>query len=378
MRVLAALGIPAVVALALYALAVDGDGGEVFAVGLLTATASFAAGALIGFLFGIPRSAAKAKAAEAGAATEGEKTAAEAQHFLPNTNLEEISDWLTKILVGVGLIQIHQVSGAVDTLASGLQADLGGGSQGYAVAVTLLVAFSVTGFVSGYLFTRLRLQTAFEQALTLKQVREEVQAGSNAMALVEQQLSPGEIDRPPLAALTEALKAATAGVRSQAFFRARDQRRKNWRGPGKEYVAPTIPIFEALIACDPEEHYHRTRAELAYALKDQEVADLARAKATLDKAIQMRPETDLDWTRMYELNRAYCSILLDPLKGTQTPSTEDVASPIVADLVVAAGSADIREKLRGGGAENAPIKAWLERNKKRPDVQALLIALSKK
>jgi glucosamine-6-phosphate deaminase len=47
-------------------------------------------------LFGIPRSLAGPEGAE-------DKAAAGA--YRPNTNLEQISDWLTKILVGVGLVQ---------------------------------------------------------------------------------------------------------------------------------------------------------------------------------------------------------------------------------------------------------------------------------
>jgi hypothetical protein len=36
--------------------------------------------------------------------------------FRGNTNLEQISDWLTKILVGVGLTQLGRVGGALDAI----------------------------------------------------------------------------------------------------------------------------------------------------------------------------------------------------------------------------------------------------------------------
>jgi len=35
-----------------------------------------------------------------------------------NTNLEQISDWLTKILVGVGLTQLREIPGQVQRLAT--------------------------------------------------------------------------------------------------------------------------------------------------------------------------------------------------------------------------------------------------------------------
>ena len=33
--------------------------------------------------------------------------------FLPNTNLEQISDWLTKTIVGVGLVQFREIGAAL-------------------------------------------------------------------------------------------------------------------------------------------------------------------------------------------------------------------------------------------------------------------------
>jgi hypothetical protein len=169
LRVLLAFGIPATLALYFYAHS-QAPSGEIFAVGLLTAVAAFAVGALLGFLFGIPRSVAKRSdpadgqngktGAAQNATADAAVAASAAQRFAPNTNLEEISDWLTKILVGVGLVQIHNVSGAIEDLADGLAPSLGGDSQGFAVAVTLMVSFSITGFVSAYLYTRLRLQGA--------------------------------------------------------------------------------------------------------------------------------------------------------------------------------------------------------------------------
>jgi len=228
LSVLIAVGVPALIALLIYALAADpakGSDGvaqtsssiEILGIGLLTAASSFAVGALLGFLFGIPRSLATqppapppASPSDEGATDGGGGAeAAAAQHFAPNTNLEQISDWLTKILVGVGLVQIHQVSGAVEDLANGLAPGLG--SQGFTVAVALLIAFSVTGFLSAYLYTRLNLQRAFERAVTIKQaVREKVSTESTAIALVQRQLMPGA-EKPTLAELTKALRRRRPG-----------------------------------------------------------------------------------------------------------------------------------------------------------------------
>ena len=63
---------------------------SIFGVALVLAWGAFSLGGVLGFLFGIPRTSEAA-------ATRG----VELQH-LPNTNLEQISDWLTKVLIGVG------------------------------------------------------------------------------------------------------------------------------------------------------------------------------------------------------------------------------------------------------------------------------------
>lgn len=333
LNVLLALGVPPIVGLLIYALASD-DTGEILAVGALAAASAFAVGALLGFLFGIPRSVATAGAA-AGGAEAGDAPAdpAAAQRFAANTNLEQISDWLTKILVGVGLVQIHQVSGAVEDLANGLAPGLG--PQGFSVAVALLVSFSITGFVSTYLFTRLRLQGAFELAGTLKQVVK-ARIENAAIALVQQQLTPGS-DKPTLGALTKALEKAPVAIRTQAFFMARRQRLENWSGEGseaeeREFGGLSIPVFEALVACDTEREYYRSRAELGYALLELSPPQARAAKARLDEAIEIRPPTLIDRTPLYELNRAYAEILIDPSLVAKKPSPAEVVEAVRRDL----------------------------------------------
>ena len=61
---------------------------------ILWAMMCLATGALVGFLFGVPK-----------VNMEGAKPTA----LRPNTNIEVVSDWLTKIIVGVGLVEFHKV-----------------------------------------------------------------------------------------------------------------------------------------------------------------------------------------------------------------------------------------------------------------------------
>jgi hypothetical protein len=90
-------------------------------------------------------------------------------HLSVNTNLEQVSDWLTKILVGVGLTQLHNLSSGLMRAAVFIAQGFGGReSQGgtqfqVGIALALLIYFPVLGFLSGYLCTRLFLQPAFQR-----------------------------------------------------------------------------------------------------------------------------------------------------------------------------------------------------------------------
>jgi hypothetical protein len=362
----ATLGIPALVALAIYAFPLSGKEGEVFAIGLLTAAAAFAVGALLGFLFGIPRSMAVPVDGEKGAAQEAPaEGTTTAPHYTTNTNLEQISDWLTKILVGVGLVQIHQVSGAVEDLADGLAPGLG--PQGSSVAVAILVAFSITGFVTAYLFTRLRLQGAFELASVIKRVvKERADTETAAIALVQQQLTPGT-EKPPFAKLVETLKAATPGVRQQAFYLARRQRSEEWgesvdEEEKKELIRCAIPVFDALIATDTEIPRARLHAEIGYTHLRMDPPDFHAAKAAFDEAIKLRSSDLVSRTPQYELNRAYCTIEIDESYKKDQPSPASVVASVDSDLN------PVVNLLQGVRAEKYDvITTWLAANSKTDD-----------
>lgn len=131
-------------------------------VGFFVSLASIAAGGLLGFIFGIPRSVAAADATPSlGTAGSPGST------YRANTNLEQISDWLTKILVGVGLIQLGSIgdslSGLIREVASGLN-PAGPTKSDVSVAAALLVVYTVLGFVGGYVVSRTMLMRLFRKA----------------------------------------------------------------------------------------------------------------------------------------------------------------------------------------------------------------------
>jgi tetratricopeptide (TPR) repeat protein len=120
---------------------------RIFGYGFIVAVACTAVGGLFGFLFGIPRTVQSSKAGE--------------YQQEVNTNLEQISDWLTKILVGVGLTQLNNIPLKIWSMADRLKVGFDGNQ---AVAACVLLNFLVCGFFAGYLFTRLFLAGAFVYA----------------------------------------------------------------------------------------------------------------------------------------------------------------------------------------------------------------------
>jgi hypothetical protein len=131
----------------------------------LWALAFFAAGFLGGFLFGIP------KALQDGIPPQGGTPAsapAARRGLQVNTNLEQISDWLTKIIVGVGLVELKTIPGHLSSLARWVAESISDGAGPSAASVSfagsVTVFFSVVGFLAGYLITRLFLTGAFDRA----------------------------------------------------------------------------------------------------------------------------------------------------------------------------------------------------------------------
>jgi hypothetical protein len=80
--------------------------------------------------------------------------------FEPSTNLSEVSDWLTKLLLGAGLVELTHMGKPlgklIQTIGTGLSnAQPPGDSATHVMAGALLVTYSVLGFLDGYVVTTL-------------------------------------------------------------------------------------------------------------------------------------------------------------------------------------------------------------------------------
>ncbi len=139
---------------------------EVAAVGLAITAASATVAWLFGLLFGIPRSIARGGAAAPGA-TQSVPNSTQTESSVPasrvNTNLEDVSDWLTKTIIGVGLTQLFAIPHVVWTYATILdQATLNGRGGGALLILSLAAAGGAGGFWLGYVTTRTFLTRLFD------------------------------------------------------------------------------------------------------------------------------------------------------------------------------------------------------------------------
>jgi hypothetical protein len=276
--------------------------------------------------------------------------------YRANTNLEQISDWLTKILVGVGLTQMNNLPDLLDRSGLYFGQSIMEGGTGSKVAVTIVLFFSISGFLFGYLWTRLLLGRALAEAdigavaerfEKIEQAKlQQEQMDARALSLANRLLSDEDIVNFPFGELADCIKGATAPVRVQLFYHARESRRQaQKKGSDRSKIERTIPIFEALAASDTEKRFHRNYGQLGYALLDKPQPDYGGAERAFTTAIQIRGPAKEHHYEGYELNRALSRIMQDPDYGARKRSGSEVKSKVLADIDVALeGNVDFHEE----------------------------------
>ncbi|MDJ0898121.1 MAG: hypothetical protein QNJ55_04870 [Xenococcus sp. MO_188.B8] len=142
--------------------------GIIFSALFIISGGSFLSTFIIGFLFGIPRSTqaenTNPKISSRDGQTSEFKNNTQNQRLQTNTNLQEISDWLTKMIVGIGLTQLYRVPSLLAALSNFLSEGFTDNQAMPTVIASSIVFFGSCGFLSGYLMTRLFLASAFALA----------------------------------------------------------------------------------------------------------------------------------------------------------------------------------------------------------------------
>lgn len=114
---------------------------SVFGTALAIGCSAYFTGGIVGFLFGVPR-------------TVQGTTPSKRIQYRGNTNLEQVSDWLTKIIVGIGLVQIGHIVPALSKLAESMKAPLGGLPSSAAFGLGLAISYALLGFFFFYFWSR--------------------------------------------------------------------------------------------------------------------------------------------------------------------------------------------------------------------------------
>ncbi len=142
---------------------ISGESSELFIRFSVLAACLFSAmalGGLFGFLFGVPKSSTGSEQ-PAAAPPNGNGAMVKPANRV-NTNLEEVSDWLTKLILGAGLTQIGALWAAFIDLSGKIGArGIPGQLYGSVIVGGLIIYGLIVGFLAGYILTRLYLSNIF-------------------------------------------------------------------------------------------------------------------------------------------------------------------------------------------------------------------------
>jgi hypothetical protein len=275
-------------------------------VGILLAGAAFIIGALVGFLFGFPPSPTISKSPDNKLAAQGPVGAIRTAAFYDNTNLREISDWLTKVIVGASLVSLSKLPPALWQLSTLIAAGINPHDPSPPVALALLGYFSSCGVLYGYIWTK------YEVAATSAHSNDD----ALALAAVDDWLHRPPDPKDDPGPMMDAVKAASSAARIRVFLQT-----ERYRAPATEDAnARTLPVLRALVEADAQEIFHRNRSQYALALmgrkKDPSNAatseeDWSQAQDQLTDAIRIRDMSREPGWREYELARAVCKIHLE-------------------------------------------------------------------
>ena len=133
---------------------------RILGVGIAIGGASILTDLTFGFIFCYPR----VKRGDVANAAQS------ANEIADNSSLADISDWLTKIIVGVGLVELYKLPSFLHhlsiILAPGLVSDGGSLAAAQVFGLALLLYFFPLGFMFGYIWTRFWYQEALKKLLS--------------------------------------------------------------------------------------------------------------------------------------------------------------------------------------------------------------------
>lgn len=195
---------------------------------LIIGLATFMGGGLIGFLFGIPK-------------VNSNYSKNEDREYLANTSLEEISDWLTKIIIGLGLTQLIKIPGYLKDLSEnivlGITCSNKCATDDRTYILFLVIYYSLLGFFFAYFFARLELKNRFVDSETYKYERDK------AKSLTERLDSKIENEKEQLTSNASGLRKILTSYQKEILNLLLKSENKTYRVPDK---VPSFSEFNQL------------------------------------------------------------------------------------------------------------------------------------
>ncbi|HXM23760.1 MAG TPA: hypothetical protein VN948_21055 [Terriglobales bacterium] len=315
--------------------------------GILIAGSAFISGVLAGYLFGLRP-------------TDNSKNSAnQPSSPPPQTNLVEIADWLTKIILGAGLVQLTRLPTPIWKFAEAMAKGVVAGTNeepNPAMALAIMGFFSTCGLLYGYLWTR------YEDAVTSYGAGD-----ASAAALVNLWLNghPAPDDQTRLN-MIGAVKNASSTARMRIYLQAEQYR----KSATEDINERSLPVFQALVDADFEGVFHRNRGQYALALigrkKDPNKTseDWSNALSLLNDAIRIRDLSKEPGWRQYEFARAVCRIKLDPNFNKAPMSDAQPAQSIHDDLDLATDT-EVPKATKDLIDKDKVVSAWVNLNPKQ-------------
>ena len=276
-------------------------------------------GAVLGFIFGIPRALTDEASAPSGA--QPRSTTAN-RRSRPNTNLEQISDWLTKILVGASLASLanvpHFTVTAIQFLDANAYQNLPGGGT---LAVFIFVYFSFLGFYWSYIETRTTLTELIDTYQGDVQLQD---------VLLRVRSAPWEPGSSPIPEDEEVLALDQAALNTLALLEARAAAETRARR-----YSEAIRFYRQALDMDPGNPRLQTR--LSYVLAaagDPAAADRIVQRLQTAAAGNPAQQNQLD------LSRVHAALYKPPPQGFEE-------------------AIRIGEPLLGKEASNAQLQLWM-------------------
>jgi hypothetical protein len=113
-------------------------------------------GGIVGFIFAIPNVNQEKN--------ENSVNLNSRKNYTINSNLNQVSDWLTKIIIGATLINFKEITKSLYKYSLDVDTQLGSIYIKQSVVALVIIGFSAFGFLAGYMITRIIWSPAFVRA----------------------------------------------------------------------------------------------------------------------------------------------------------------------------------------------------------------------